>query len=243
MLSEEPSAAHYAAHKIELLGKTYPYRLLSPPEGAESESHPLVIFLHGVGQRGNDNVQHLKFLPTWMALPDWREKFPCYLLAPQCPEDDFWTVQDWENRQLKPLPEHPNAALQAVGTQIDEVLEKHPDIDRSRIYLTGLSMGGCGAWELGMRRADLFAALAPICGGGDTSQVARLKGLPIWTYHGDIDDVIIPDWSRQLVQALKDAKHQPEIHYTELPGIEHDAWTPAYSGPDLLPWMFSKRKG
>jgi predicted peptidase len=114
-------------------------------------------------------------------------------------------------------------------------------VDEKRIYLTGLSMGGYGAWELAMRQPTRFAALAPICGGGDESQAAILKDIPVWAWHGDADPAVPVERSRRMIEAIKTAGGKPR--YSELPGVGHDSWTPAYTRADgVVPWLFEQVK-
>ena len=114
-------------------------------------------------------------------------------------------------------------------------------VDKNRVYLTGLSMGGYGSWELAMRRPTVFAAVAPVCGGGDESQAARLKSLPIWAAHGDADRVVWPDRSRRMVEAVR--KAGGHIRYTEYPGTGHNSWTPFYADTTgVVPWMFQQTR-
>jgi len=123
---------------------------------------------------------------------------------------------------------------------LDKSLKTLP-IDKRRVYLTGLSMGGFGSWELAMRRPNLFAAVAPVCGGGDETQAARLKNIPIWAAHGDADTVVWPVRTRAMVDAIK--KNGGNVEYTEYPGVGHNSWTPFYSDPEgVIPWLFRQVK-
>lgn len=195
------------------------YRLMSPKEPSSDEAYPVVLFLHGAGQRGDDNRSQLKGLPEQMSDPHWHLRFPCFFIAPQCPAGQSWSEQ--------------TEILLAI---LEDVLERYP-VDRRRVYLTGLSMGGYGCWELSARRPDLFAAVVPVCGGGDPKTAESLAGLPIWAVHGDADDVIPVERSREMIQAIRQAGGNPR--YTELESVGHDSWTPAYSDPEgVIPWMF-----
>ena len=130
--------------------------------------------------------------------------------------------------------------MQAVINLLDEVVADFP-VDTSRLYLTGLSMGGYGTWDLGTRLADRWAAVAPICGGGDELYADRLVGVPVWAWHGDADDVVPVRKSRVMIEAIRRAGGDPK--YTELPGVGHDSWTAAYTAADgVVPWMFEQRK-
>ena len=123
---------------------------------------------------------------------------------------------------------------------MDEIIQSKP-IDQHRIYLTGLSMGGFGTWELAARLPERFAAVAPLCGGGDTNKADRLVGLPLWCFHGDKDDQVPVERSREMIEAIKRAGGHPK--YSELPSVGHDCWNTAYKeSSGLIQWMFVQRK-
>jgi predicted peptidase len=177
--------------------------------------------MHGGGECGHDNVRQLRGLPEQLALADWRQRFQCFVLAPQCSETTSWSA--WTG-ELERLINHLCAEL---------------PVDHRRIYLTGLSMGGFGSWELAAHRPDLFAAVVPICGGGDAAWGARLKEVPIWAVHGDADTVIPAEESRIMIEAIRKAGGQPR--YTELSGVGHDSWTETYRDrKGVLRWMFEQ---
>ncbi len=213
------------------------YRLLRPPTLEPGRKYPLVLFLHGAGERGDDNRNQLKYLPAQMALPEMQQQYPCFLLAPQCPLGKWWNSpgRRAEGEPTQGLSE----VMQAVEGQLAEVLAAEP-IDRERVLLTGLSMGGYGSWDLACRHPEWFAAVVPICGGGDPKQVARLVGVPVWAVHGDADNVVPVGQTQRMVEALRAAGGEPK--YSELPGVGHNSWTPAYDDPaGVLPWMFEQR--
>jgi predicted peptidase len=206
---------------LQRLGGNLPFRLLQPPDRSEARRSPLLLFLHGAGQCGRDNQQQLVGLPDQMSQPDWRRRFPCFVLAPQCPDNGSWStrMEDLENLVIR-------------------VCEDFP-VDRRRVYVTGLSMGGFGAWELAARRPELFAAVVPICGGGEASWAERLKTVPLWAVHGDADETIPVASSRNMIQAIRNAGGRPL--FTELPGVGHDSWTQTYRDPDgVLRWVFEQ---
>ncbi len=215
------------------------YRLLKPAAMRPGEQYPLVVFLHGIGERGEDNRAQLRFLPTWMAAPDYRTRYRCFLIAPQCRPDALWVETPRAfDRQAPRQP--PGPQMKMVIDILDVVVEQFP-VDRRRLYLTGLSMGGYGSWDLGTRLAERWAAVAPICGGGDELYADRLVNVPVWAWHGDADDVVPVTRSRRMIEAIRQAGGAPR--YTELPGVGHDSWTPAYQSPEgVLPWMFAQRK-
>ncbi|MBX9788496.1 MAG: dienelactone hydrolase family protein [Pirellulales bacterium] len=218
------------------------YRLLKPAHIAAGKKYPLVIFLHGAGERGDDNLAQLKYLPEWMAADDWQAKYPCYLIAPQCPSDRWWApVRAARSDEAREKQRALDTQLDGVLGVIDAAVVEFP-IDANRLYLTGLSMGGFGSWALASREPTRFAAVVPICGGGDPAWAETLRDIPIWVAHGGADRVVPPAKSREMVEALRTAGGQPK--YTELDGVGHDSWTPTYKDPQgPLPWMFEQVKG
>lgn len=206
------------------------YRLLKPAVQNESERYPLVIFLHGSGERGNDNIVTLKHIAPLFLTESNRSQFPCFVLVPQCPAHENWTYPDWYQEPKEPLS--------SVVALIDS-LKSLPFIDSTRIYITGLSMGGYGTWYLLTKYPEKFAAAVPICGGGDTHQVEKFKHVPVWNFHGAKDNAVPVERSRSMIRALKDAGAAPK--YTEYKKVGHESWVNAYAEPDLLPWLFSQK--
>lgn len=197
------------------------YRLMKPAASSNSDSLPLVVFLHGAGQRGQDNLRQLRTLPETLARFDCRRERPCFVLAPQCPAGSNWS--DW---------------MAELESLILTIINQHA-VDPRRVYLTGHSMGGYGTWELAARRPDLFAAVVPICGGGDPEDANTLATLAIWAVHGDADQAVPVERSREMIVAIREAGGHPR--YSELPGVGHDCWTETYD-PDseVLNWMFEQ---
>lgn len=219
--------------------EVFKFRLLKPAKIEPGKKYPVVMFLHGAGERGDDNRKQLQYLPEQMAQPDWQEKFPCFLIAPQCRERKQWVEVPWGDKDSTPTKEL-GPQMQVALKILDKVLKDNP-VDQQRIYLTGLSMGGYGSWDLGMRMPERFACVVPICGGGDESHADRLVGMPVWAWHGDADEAVPVDRSRKMIAAIKKAGGDPK--YTELPGVGHNSWTPAYSDPKgVVPWMFEQVK-
>jgi predicted peptidase len=217
----------------------FAYRLLGPKSITPGTRYPLVIFLHGAGERGNDNLSQLKYFPTWMAEQSARKAHPCFILAPQCRDEQKWVDVDWSKIESTPQSPTPTVDMLAVIAAIEDTLQREP-IDPARIYLTGLSMGGYGSWDLAARMPDRFAAVLPICGGGDEATAAKIKDLPIWCFHGDSDTAVSVERSRTMIEALRAAGGAPK--YSELAGVGHDSWTPAYRDPDVLAWIFAQKK-
>lgn len=203
--------------------------LLFLPEGYKEEKDkrwPLMLFLHGAGERGTNLAKVTVHGPPKIV----KEKtdFPFILVSPQCP-----TGQSWSD--------------EAVLGLLDEIIKKHR-VDTTRVYLTGLSMGGYGTWSLGTKYPDRFAAIAPICGGGDFLPVllpapgkeAALKRLPIWAFHGAKDSLVPLSESERMVDALKKAGNE-NVKLTVYPEADHDSWTETYNNPELYEWLLQHR--
>jgi predicted peptidase len=219
-------------------GEVLPYRLLEPKPIAAGKKYPLVLFLHGAGERGADNERQLIHGVPEFASPANRRKYPCFLIAPQCPEKEMWVNLPWTVISVT-QPKKPSPAMRLVFELLDMVIKELP-IDRDRIYITGLSMGGFGAWDAICRRPDFFAAAVPICGGGDPAQAAKIASLPIWVFHGARDEAVRPELSRTMVAALKKAGGHPK--YTECPMEGHASWVPAYRDPEMMRWLFVQKR-
>lgn len=215
------------------------YRLLKPAKVEEGKKYPVVLFLHGAGERGSDNKAQLKYFPEWMADAKHREKYPCYVIAPQCRNGEKWSSGNWGAKLSAKMDTEPTDQMKVALAALEHVAKAYP-VDEKRFYLTGLSMGGYGSWELGMRQPERFAAIAPICGGGDESQAAKLAKVPVWAWHGDADNAVPVERSRNMIAAIKSAGGTPK--YSELKGVGHDSWTQAYTGSDsVIPWMFEQK--
>lgn len=184
---------------------------------------PLLLFLHGAGERGSD----LKKVaphgpPARIARGEW--DYPFIVVTPQCPADAWWTD---------------SLMTDSLEALLDD-LERNYRIDENRIYVTGLSMGGFGTWRLATENPDRFAAIAPICGGGDPFHAKRIKDLPIWTFHGAKDEVVPILSTEVMVQALK--KIGSEVIFTVYPETGHDSWVEAYDNPELYEWLLEQKK-
>lgn len=219
-------------------GKVLRYRLLKPADYDDKQSYPLVLFFHGAGERGDDNEKQLVHGVPEFARPENRKQYPCFLVAPQCPDKVKWVDADWGG-DAHTLPAEPTEPMRLTLELLD-ALPKEFRIDRNRIYVTGLSMGGFGTWDILARRPAVFAAAAPVCGGADEATAARIAKVPIWAFHGAKDTVVKPSRSRNMIAALKKAGGEPK--YTEYPEEGHGSWGPAYRDPELLKWLFAQKK-
>lgn len=223
-------------------GDSLLYRMLQPVVNysdctVDSIKYPLVIFLHGAGERGNDNEKQLIHGAKLFIQDSVRLKYKAFVVVPQCPEKYRWVETDWT------LPSHkmPQISIPANLTMqlISELSEKFP-IDTNRIYITGLSMGGFGTWDLISRFPEKFAAAVPICGGADTTYARAIKNVPIWAFHGAKDKLVTVNRTRNIVAAIKKAGGKPK--YTEFPNLGHFSWNAAYASKELIPWLFSQSK-
>ena len=223
-------------------GDSLNYRLLKPiqTEVLADSALPLVVFLHGAGERGINNEDQLKWGVWRFALDNMQQEYPAFVVAPQCPADNSWAPFMGENMDPR-LADQPTQPMQLAIGMVKHIIEKYR-IDTTRIYVTGMSMGGMGTWEMLMRRPEWFAAGAPICGAGDASKktIKKVAEIPIWLFHGSADKIVNPQFSRKMYKALREAGAQPG--YTEYPGVNHFSWIPAYRDQQLFKWMFSQQK-
>jgi predicted peptidase len=194
--------------------------------------------LHGAGQRGNDNESQLKWGVFDIIEQSLKLGEDPIVFIPQCPEDFRWVEVHWGDSSHS-MPKNPSKPLGAVMKMIDSLIIELP-IDSNRIYLTGMSMGGFGTWDLMMREPNLFAAAVPVCGGADNSKLVTIKHIPLWVFHGNDDTVVLPERSQIDVRRLKELG--ADVIYTEFSEVGHNSWTPAYSQKELYQWLFKQRK-
>lgn len=227
-------------------GSILPYRILYPENYDPSVSYPLVVFLHGVLERGKDNYRQLANGGALFLKPENRKRFPAIVIFPQCPEDSYWATVTIDQRKL-PIDiyfhynDPPARALEACIDLIQTFI-REKKADQKRIYIMGLSMGGMGTLEAISRYPDLFAAAVPICGAGDTDYCHRYSGkVALWLFHGAEDKGIDPECSRSIVRKVKSLGGA--VQYTEYPGVGHNSWDNVFEEPELLPWLFQQRSG
>ncbi|MDX2248717.1 MAG: prolyl oligopeptidase family serine peptidase [Bacteroidia bacterium] len=214
------------------------------PDGAQNASkrYPLVIFLHGSGERGNDNSTQLVHVAKRFVTDEFMARYPAFVIVPQCPADQQWANYSRES-EAKHADKEPTRQLELVMELMDEVLKKYP-VERRRVYIGGLSMGGYGVWSALANYPEKFAAAFPICGGGYPSFAPRMAQVPTWVFHGGADTVVPPDRSREMVESIRRAGGQ--VIYTEFPGVGHNSWDPAFPAfeeyPFIYDWIFTQRK-
>ncbi|HUG70263.1 MAG TPA: prolyl oligopeptidase family serine peptidase [Pirellulaceae bacterium] len=215
-----------------------PYRLLRPKNYDASRRYPLVIFYHGAGERGDDNVKQLVHGMNDLASDDVMDKYPCFVIAPQCPDEDQWVDTPW-TADAHQMPEKPTEPMR-LSLELMTSLQSEFSIDEDRLYVTGLSMGGFGVWDAIQRHPHRFAAALPICSGGDPVFAKHIAHIPIWAFHGDADPAVKPKRSQDMVAALKAAGGSPK--YTEYPGVGHNSWTATYANREVYAWLFAQQR-
>jgi predicted peptidase len=226
-------------------GKTLPYRILYPENYDKTKKYPLILFLHGAGERGSDNEKQLTWGAKLFLKDENRKSFPAIVVFPQCPQESFWPTAkvDMSTQPVKidfDYSSQPNWPLTAANELVRK-LSNEEAIDKSRIYVTGLSMGGMGTFESVYRYPDLYAAAMPICGGGDIGRYdKRVAKVPYWIFHGDADVVVDVKLSRDMVAKLKTLK--VDVKYTEYPGVNHNSWENAFAEPEYMSWMFAHKR-
>jgi len=215
-------------------GRTMPYRFFVPLNHSSQKKYPLVLFLHGGGGRGDDNLKQIQggngFIIDLLIKPESQAKYPCFVLAPQSPQQEGWIEYD----SITPTPQ-----LQ-LTLEVIEHLTKRFNIDTKRIYVVGQSMGGFGTFAIVTMQPGLFAAAVSICGGGDQSKAGRIANVPIWVFHGEQDESVKVERSRSMIDAITRAGGKPK--YTEYKGEGHLIWSKVVNEPELLPWMFSQKR-
>ena len=207
---------------------TLPYRLIMPENYDESKDYPVLVFLHGAGERGNDN--ELQFANSVQSIADCLPE--CIIVVPQCPENEQWVDTPW-GKGAYSIEEVPESNELIALMELLDSLQEELSVDADRIYASGLSMGGFGAWDLMMRHNDYFAAGILVCGGGDISQAEALKDTPLFVFHGSDDTVVPVSGSRDVVQAIKDAGGEL-VTYIEYKGESHWIWNKAYAHEGLF---------
>jgi predicted peptidase len=194
-----------------------PYLVVTPESFSKKKTYPLLIFLHGRGESGDD-LEKVAIHGPYKTVADL--KLPFIIVAPQTPIDERWDVD-------------------MLSALVDHVLEELP-VDKDRVYLTGLSLGGFATWDLALRRPEVFAAIAPICGHGKPSQAAKIKDLPVWAFHGALDPVVSLAGMTDMINALYAVDN--DARFTVYPNAGHDSWTETYKNPKLYEWLLSHSK-
>ncbi|MCM4157213.1 prolyl oligopeptidase family serine peptidase [Gramella sp. AN32] len=224
---------------------TLNYRILYPPHFSKDSIYPVVLFLHGAGERGNDNETQLVHGSDLFLKTENRENYPAIVIFPQAPKEDYWAQVDVD-RFSYPLDfkfhqgGEPTKSLGLTMKLIDSIASEK-FVDTSRIYVGGLSMGGMGTFEIISRKPEMFAAAIAICGAADTTISEKYRdNFFIWVFHGLKDDVVNPEYSKEMVAAIN--KNGGNANLTLYKDANHNSWDAAFSEPYLLDWLFSHKK-
>ncbi|MCI0699406.1 prolyl oligopeptidase family serine peptidase [candidate division KSB1 bacterium] len=235
-------ATGFLSRTVTVNATTYRYQVCVPADFTPKQKWPVILFLHGAGERGDDGVQQTE-VGLGPAIRQHPERFPCIVVFPQCRYNNVW-FGDMETQ-----------ALEALEQTIKEF-----NGDAQRVYLSGISMGGYGTWYFAARHPERFAAIAPVCGGvvppptfpfppAAAAEISvekpyetiaqRIGKIPVWIFHGDADPTIPVTESRQMAAVLE--KFNGEVKYTEYEGVNHNSWDRAYTEPEFVPWLLSHR--
>ncbi|HNR15326.1 MAG TPA: alpha/beta hydrolase-fold protein [Chitinophagaceae bacterium] len=220
------------------------YRLLLPENYDASKKYPLVFFLHGAGERGNDNEKQLVHGAKLFLKEQVRRDYPAIVVFPQCPQNSFWSNVDFRMENAKRVfgfkaQGEPTIAMKLAQELLYSIMKDYR-VSKRQVYAGGLSMGGMGTFEIVRRNPRLFAAAFPICGGGEPTTAPVMKKTKWWVFHGGKDDVVPPELSEKMVDALKAAK--AAVKFTLYPDANHNSWDPAFAEPELLSWLFKQKK-
>lgn len=233
------AAEPFEAKTFTFGSQTLNYRIHLPEKADPAAKIPLILFFHGAGERGNDNTSQLRNGANPMAA--WAEKTntAVIIVAPQCPGGKQWVDTPW-SADSHTMPAKPSESMQLTIDLLKEIRATQP-VDETRIYVTGLSMGGFATWDIIQRMPETFAAAMPVCGGGDTAMAATIKNISIHVFHGGADTTVKTKRPRDMVAALK-AVGSPVL-YTEYPGVGHGSWGQTYSNDENLVWLLAQKKG
>ncbi|UKT62553.1 alpha/beta hydrolase-fold protein [Pedobacter mucosus] len=221
------------------------YRILFPENFNPAQKYPIVFFLHGSGERGDDNEKQLVHGGKLFLKDSIRKNFPAIVVFPQCPASDYWanvTIAKDDNGKRKfSFVENgkPTKVMHALEGMVNDFLKK-PFVNKTQVYIGGLSMGGMGTYELLRRKRRTFAAAFAICGGDNTNNIKKYQKIPLWIFHGAKDDVVDPAFSMAIAERLKTVGD--EVKFTLYQKDNHNSWDSAFADPDLLPWLFGHIK-
>ncbi len=236
------SAQQFKKNLFENNKGSLPYQILLPKEYDITKEYPLLIFLHGAGERGNDNELQLTHGSDLFLQKDIQEQFPAIVVFPQCPKESYWATVLSRDVPLKfAYSENPteNKTLDLVEGLLEELVSNY-EVDKNRIYVGGLSMGGMGTFELVYRNPNTFAAAFAICGGAHPKISAKIRK-PVWRIdHGEIDEVVPITHSERMAAGLEKANAQ--VRFNRYPDVNHNSWDLVFADPTFLPWLFSQSK-
>ncbi|PTX44256.1 phospholipase/carboxylesterase [Christiangramia gaetbulicola] len=224
---------------------TLNYRVLFPDNFSEDEKYPVVLVLHGAGERGDDNEAQLVHGSDLFLKAETRKNFPAIVIFPQAPKEDYWAKVEVK-RDTMPFQfdfkntEAPTKSLNMVMRLMDSVVEQE-FVNDQKVYVGGLSMGGMGTYEIIYKKPEMFAAAFAICGGANPEIAdSYSEGFNIWIFHGEKDDVVPPRLSKEMARVINHKGGNAKLSL--YPNDNHNSWDSAFSEPYLLPWLFSKER-
>ncbi len=226
--------------KTNAEGDSLQYRLASPERKLIGEARaPLLVFLHGAGERGDDNRRQLVHVMEDFIRREVRYKYPAYLLAPQCPAGKWWSSGEYDRTNFRMAYNPETTTEQELIMEVVQELIASEKVDPDRVYVSGLSMGGAGTWDLLAHYPESFAAAVPICGPTSAEFAQHIPDIPTWVFHGADDSVVPVEQSREIVEALRQGGKR--VIYTEFEGVDHNSWDFVFSeGMYVLDWLFSQ---
>lgn len=220
------------------------YRIITPDSanvvGNEERSYPLIVFMHGIGERGDDNKKQLEHGGDLFSDSISRQSYPAYVIFPQCPDDYFWSMKKHPKSQEDIMKDQDETPIMKGVIELVEDCANTLHVDKRRIYIIGLSMGGLAVYDAAWRHPDLFAAAVAICGAVNPDKLNSITDTSFRIYHGMKDDVIPIQASEAAYETLKNRGIDAQL--IEIPGIGHECWDLAFDSPDFLSWIFSKSK-
>lgn len=231
----------YTRHIYTIGGDTLRYRELVPLN-PERDKYPLVIFMHGAGERGIDNEKQLTHGAQMFLNPVNRKKYPAYVVFPQCPEEGYWAYNERPasfDPDKMPILEEPTKYIKLVRGLVTKYINEG-NVNPDRIYLVGLSMGAMAVYDLAERYPSMWAAAVPICGTVNPKRLQNCREVNFSIYHGDADNVVPVEASRAAYARLKEI--HTSVEYKEFPGCNHGSWNPAFCEPDFMKWLFGNNK-
>ena len=238
--------AQFQPASIAFEGDVLPYQIMFPENYDASKQYPLIVFLHGAGERGSDNQAQLTHGKQFLIDNFYTDKQKeAIVIVPQCPQTSYWSnvLRNEINGKLEltfGLSDKPTATMQTLTTLVQYWVSSGK-VDRSRVYAGGLSMGGMGTFELLWRMPNTFAAAFPICGGADINKLPLFaNGTALWIFHGEADSVVPVAFSREISTRLKELGC--DVRYSEYPGVNHNSWDNAFAEKGLSAWLFSHKK-
>ena len=221
-------------------GIKMPYRLFLPPNYNPQKKYPLLLAFHGAGSRGNDNLKQLRpWVAGWID-KDVQKDNPCIILMPQCPKKQQWVNVPWKKGSYK-LKDIPLSKPMKLAKEIFDKVVKENSVDKNRIYVMGVSMGGYGAWNFVMNFPEIPAAAIPVCGAGDPSMAKKISNIPIWAFHGDKDPTVPFSGSADMIESLYQQKKN-NTRYTIYKGVGHKSYELAWKEKEVINWVFKQKK-